>query len=133
MSLGHDEVMRIVTRLVSGGPLNALPRRSADLEALLALAAANFPFGRTFREEEVNERLIEWLETFTSDGVDHVTVRRELVDRLLLLRDAAGAAYRQNAQRVDRLIDASARTIDPGAILAGALERREARKRLRSA
>jgi len=131
--LDHKTVLSTVTRIVNAGPIDALPRRRADLDVLLALACARFQYGRAYREDEVNEELLVWLESFATNAVDHVSVRRELVDRQLLLRDAAGAAYRLNRAGLDALIDVSARTVDPGDVMSAVQLRREERKRARDA
>jgi hypothetical protein len=113
-------------RLLANGPLTALPTRRDDVELLLQLAAARFESGRTYSERDVNELLREWLATFSEPhGVDHVSLRRELVDARLLARDASGSEYRLNPRRLRRDVPDAA----PAAILAEMREQRAARKR----
>jgi hypothetical protein len=84
-------------RLFANGPLTALPTRPADLKLLLRLAAARLQPGRHYSEAEINEALREWLATFSAaHGIDHVTLRRSLVDIGHLQRDRAGSTYRLN-------------------------------------
>lgn len=117
------EVRSTLRRMLANGPLTALPRRPDDLDVLLALAAARFEPRRAYSETEVNDLLQGWLEPFASPyGVDHVTVRRCLVDSRLLLRDRAGSTYR----RADRV---SAPIVEPAAIMAEVKLEREKRKR----
>jgi hypothetical protein len=90
-------------RLLANGPLTAMPTRRDDVELLLQLAAARFQSGRTYGEKDVNESLREWLAELSAPcGIDHVSLRRELVDARLLVRDASGSEYRLNARRLRR-------------------------------
>jgi hypothetical protein len=51
--------------------------------------------GRDYREREINERLVAWnREVAPAIEVDHVTLRRLLVDHGLLERNADGSRYR---------------------------------------
>jgi len=113
-------------RLLANGPLTGMPTRRDDLELLLQLAAARFESGETYSEKSVNELLRGWLGTFSEPyGIDHVSLRRELVDARLLVRDASGSAYRINARRLRRDVPHAA----PADILAAMREDRAARKR----
>ena len=113
-------------RLLANGPLTGMPTRRDDLELLLQLAAARFESGKTYSEKNVNELLRDWLGTFSEPyGIDHVSLRRELVDARLLARDASGSAYRINARRLRRDVPEAA----PADILAAMREDRAARKR----
>ena len=114
-------------RLLANGPLTGWPRRPADAALLVRLAAARFDGGRDYREAEVNEALREWLATFSAEyGIDHVTLRRELVDARFLGRDKSGALYRLEASVAAEL--EALRSIDPRALLAEARQAREHRK-----
>jgi len=131
--LDYQQVLAVVTRLVNGGPLEALPKKRSDQTVLLALASAGFASARVYREDEVNDRLRAWLASFASpQGLDHVTFRRQLVDERFLLRNATGAAYRINFVKLEREITESARSIDPGAVLVAVQTRRDERKRARA-
>ena len=114
-------------RLLANGPLTGWPRRPADSALLVRLAAARFEAGREYREGEVNELLREWLAAFCAEhGIDHVTLRRALVDARFLARDRSGALYRQSASVAAEL--EALRSLDPGALLAEARQAREHRK-----
>ena len=90
-------------RLLANGPLTGMPTRRDDLELLR-----------------------DWLGTFSEPyGIDHVSLRRELVDARLLARDASGSEYRINARRLRRDVPEAA----PADILAAMREDRAARKR----
>ena len=132
MLLDEKAVTNVLTRMLSAGPLEALPKRRSDLNVLLALASARFKAKRAYFEVEVNERLIAWLDTFASrTSLDHVTMRRELVDQHFLVRNRAGSVYQLSTNKLDATIETSARSIDPAAVLIAAQLQREERKRAR--
>jgi hypothetical protein len=127
----HDvaTVLGTLKRVLANGPLEHMPQRESDLEVLLALAAARLEPGRRYTEGELNDALAQWLETFASrDGVDHVTLRRGLVDARLLRRDKAGTFY-EASEKADRALAA----IEPARILADVRAEREERKRRHAA
>jgi hypothetical protein len=68
--------------------------RIADFNLMLAAAAHAFAAGRSYSEGEVNDILRGWL---AHEGsmltVDHVELRRWLVDSRVLARDDYGRAY----------------------------------------
>jgi len=113
-------------RMLANGPLTGLPVKPADLDVLLALAALRFEPGREYREREVNDLLREWLRTLCAPfGVDHVTLRRCLVDARILHRDRQGSTYQVDPARIDRALA----DIDPVQLLAEVRDERAARKR----
>jgi hypothetical protein len=77
---------------ISLGILHA--SRPADFRLMLAAAARAFAAGRRYAENEVNDVLRDWL---AHEGamlaVDHVELRRWLVDCRALDRDDYGRAY----------------------------------------
>ena len=101
--------------------LTALPKRPSDQVLLAKLAASHFEPDREYREAEVNEELSNRLETFCEPyGIDHVTMRRLMVDSRLLMGDTAGASY--HVGDVERL-DA-----EPAQVLAEIARERKDRK-----
>ena len=97
----RDETHRALKRMLSNGPLAAIPKRPSDQHLLVALAAAQFEPQRTYRESEVNETLLAWIETFCEpDGLDHVTLRRMLVDFRLLTRTKSGSTYHLDHEKL---------------------------------
>ena len=64
--------------------------------------------------------------------VDHVSLRRRLVDQRYLLRNPAGAAYRVNREKTAERLSPAAQSIDPGVVLASVESERARRKRARS-
>lgn len=113
-------------RLLANGPLTGWPRRPADQDLIVGLTAARFEAGRAYPEGEVNQVLKAWLATFVAPyGIDHVSLRRALVDAGFLVRDTAGSLYRLDPARPAPR-DGGA---DPGALLAEIEAERAQRKR----
>jgi hypothetical protein len=76
--------------------------RPADLAVVLAAAGCTFGVGEILSEREVNERLLAWLAgTGAMLAVDHVDLRRWLVDTGVLARDGYGRAYTRGEPRPD--------------------------------
>jgi hypothetical protein len=127
--MGKDEVVAALSRMLSGGPLERMPKRRSDTEMLLALAAAGLGPG-LHTEQQINEYLTPWLAEFASPiGVDHVTFRRYMVDFNYVGRVASGRTYAVIRSKVDATLDAEAGTVDPGDVLATVTRQRRARKR----
>ncbi len=80
--------------LRAGGVGPGLPRRRADRWILLHAAARALPRGEALAEAALNEHLKGWLTSLGPRvGLDHVSLRRALVDEGFLHRDARGARY----------------------------------------
>jgi hypothetical protein len=126
------ETHKTLKRLLVNGPLTGYPARPADQELIIELAALKLDAAATYREPELNAVLKDWLATFCAPfGIDHVTLRRELVDRRFLSRDTAGASYAVNRERIAAVTADG--TVEPGAVLAEIHHEREARKRRHAA
>ncbi len=109
--------------------MRRMPKSRKDTEVFLALAASILDPRTAYSESEVNELLVEWMTDFTSpSGMDHVTVRRYLVDYRFLLRDVSGSTYRTNQTIINKFIEPAARSIQPGNILNDVQRERERRK-----
>ena len=110
---------------------SALPRRRRDRHIVLRSVVLTLDPDTRYRETEVNVRLEEWLAGVGSGFViDHVSLRRELVDMGYLVRDAAGTGYRVAAgERAAIHFDSGVARIDPVALVAAAQEEREQRRK----
>jgi len=76
--------------------------RIADFNLMLAVASRAFATGRSYAEGEVNDVLRDWLAHEGSMlAVDHVELRRWLVDCRVLARDDYGHAYALGAPSAD--------------------------------
>lgn len=128
----NEETLLSLKRLLANGPLTAVPKRPSDQQLLVTLASAQFEAQRSYREPEVNETLVTWIATFCEPhGIDHVTLRRLLVDSRLLTRSPSGSNYRVNPERLAE-VEAVA-TIAPAEVLSEIRSERESRKRRRAA
>ena len=124
----REEACRSLRRLLANGPLTAVPKRPSDQQLLVTLAVAQFEPQKTYREGEVNETLKAWIQTFCEPyAIDHVTLRRLLVDSRLLSRTASGSAYRINREKIGET--EAVATVEPAKMLAEIRGERESRKR----
>jgi len=127
----RDMAHQALKRLLANGRLTAVPKRPADQELLMALAASRMDAHRSCRESEVNECLRGWLETISEPfGIDHLTLRRMLVDSGFLTRTTSGSLYRINLERLGEI--EAIRGIEPADVLAQVQNERDLRKRHRA-
>ena len=91
-----DETMTALERLAPKQGLTLANLGGDDLQLVLALAARCLPVGSVQSEREVNNALKGWLAaTGAMLRVDHVELRRTLIDFQLWQRDGFGHAYRR--------------------------------------
>ncbi len=132
MTQTRESAYRDLKRLLANGPLTGVPRRPSDQDLLVALAASRFDAQGSYSESEVNERLKAWLQAFCEPfGIDHVSLRRMLVDSRLMSRTDSGSTYRVNLERAGEM--EAVRTVEPVHVLAEIRGDRESRKRQRAA
>lgn len=126
-----ERARRDLKRLLANGLLTALPKRPSDQELVAMLAASRFDPRKVHTEAEVNDRLVMWLGSISEEyGIDHVTMRRLLVDLRLILRTSSGSTYQVNEAKAADL-DA-VRAVDPAAIAAEIQAERSRRKQQRA-
>lgn len=127
--ISRDEAERVLSRIFRAGPLRHLPKSRKDTELLIALAAAYLDPQAVYTEKAINNEIREWMAGFTdSVTMDHVTLRRYMVDYRLVLRDDNGDRYRTNQMVLNAFISADARSIRPIELFRQVQEEREARK-----
>ncbi len=128
MASMHESDDRALRRLLANGPLDAVPKRPTDQDLLVRLAIATLEPEREYGERELNEHLEAWLATFTEPyGIDHVTLRRMMVDSRLLLRTPSGSRYMLSPDAGEAL--ESLRDVHPAQVLEQVREERAERKR----
>lgn len=73
----------------------AWPKRKSDRQIIRLSIAAFFNLNKTdYREIDVNDLIMTWSAHFGGRlNLDHVTLRRELVDARILSRDNHGGQY----------------------------------------
>ena len=124
----RESAQRTLGRLLANGPLTALPKRPSDQQLIAVLAATRFEPGKAYLEAEVNGRLAAWLESISEPyGIDHVTLRRLIVDSRLMTRTTSGSTYQVNPAKAAEI--AAFAEVDPADVLAEVRSTRDLRKR----
>ena len=117
-----------------GGAGTAFPRRMRDRHILYRSIIQGLDYARNYSEAELNEVLHQWLlDIGTCLDIDHVTLRRYLIDERYLSRDANGNAYQVNPAGSDFVeFEPSIAAIDPVLVIQAAKDRVAERKRQQS-
>jgi hypothetical protein len=93
-AISRDEFERRTAALFVGGVGPGLPRKRRDRHILLKGAAVALGHGRTLTEAALNDELERWLAALgPAVRLDHVSLRRYLIDEGFLVRDPAGKRY----------------------------------------
>ena len=122
-----EDAEDLLRRILRSGRLQGFPTHPRRRDTVLAVAAGGLVRRRPYSEEEVNAVLIDWLASVRT-RIDHVTLRRRMVDCGFLKRTRDGSRYLLNYGRVAGVLGDPAPRIDAGAILEGILRERESRK-----
>ena len=113
-----EQVEKVFRRLLKGGAMRRMPRNRSDLQVFLALAASALDPQFDYDEQKLNEHLMEWMSGFTDPVVmDHVSIRRYLVDYHYLHRDVPGTTYKTNQPMINTVIKPRARSVQPLVLL----------------
>lgn len=90
-----DEFVMRLCRLGADGAHRRFPRNARDREILMQSVVMQLDSARTYSEPEINGQLKAWSsDVAPSIDIDHVTLRRLLVDYHRLERTFDGRAYR---------------------------------------
>lgn len=117
---------RFVTIMLAG---QGLPKKRPDRDIVFVSAILGLDPARSYTESELNDALRRWTGRFgDSCGLDHVTLRRYLIDEGYIARDSAGAAYRLAAETAPTTFDPSISDLDLDQLLFEARGEREKRK-----
>jgi hypothetical protein len=117
---------RFVSLVLAG---RELPRKPLDRHILLISSILKLDPGQPYSEKELNEQLQLWVIHFGRGfGLDHVTLRRYLVDEKYLTRDAAGGTYELATEGLPYTFDESIRELDLEQRVAEARQARELKK-----
>ena len=91
-----DEFLDRLCRFAAKSSPRGFPRRRRDREILMKSIRMLMDSARTYTEKEINELLRDWnRDVAPAIEVDHVTLRRHLVDWGYLERTADGSSYRE--------------------------------------
>ena len=115
---------RLIALILSGGT-PGLPRRLLDRRVLLTTICLELDRRRAYTQREIDERLAWWPHRMGGRfGLDHVTLRRALVDDGYLLRDRAGHEYRVCGNILQGACDPAVLELNPVECLEVERERR---------
>jgi hypothetical protein len=93
-TISSDEFKKRLPQLCLTAKTVELPRRLRDRHILLKAISLHFDSDRFYTEPEVNRIIKRWLsDVGQSLEIDHVTLRRTLVDESYLSRAAGGVTY----------------------------------------
>jgi hypothetical protein len=117
-----------------GGAGSAFPRRLRDRHILYRTIIQSLDPSKKYSEGEVNDVLQQWrLDIGACLDIDHVTLRRYLIDEMYLLRESNGSAYVVNpAGRAIVEFEETVAAIDPVTVIQSAKDRVAERKRMHS-
>lgn len=124
----RGDIETLFRNLLQTGALQALPTNPHVRDTVLAVATGGLARQRPYAEREVNDVLSAWL-TSVRATIDHVTLRRRMVDLGFLKRTTDGSRYYLNFGRVAAILGDGAVGVDAGAIADDIVRGREARKR----
>ena len=106
-----------------------LPKKPQDRHVLWISAIQKMDPGHQYTEAALNDVLARWCNRFgTRVELDHVTLRRYLIDAGYLIRDPAGKIYEPAADVPDCSYAPEIRALDLDLLLLDAERDREARK-----
>ena len=106
-----------------------LPKRPLDFNILLCSSVIGLQPERGYSEGELNAELQRWILEFGGGfGLDHVTLRRYLIDEKYIRRDPAGKAYQLDSEGPRFTYDPAIRSLDLQRLVAEARQQRAKRK-----
>lgn len=106
-----------------------LPKKALDLNILLLSSVLGLEPGREYSEGELNAELQRWILAFGGNfGLDHVTLRRFLIDAKYLRRDPGGKAYVLEPAGPRFSYDPALRSLDLQVLVADARQERSKKK-----
>ncbi|MCH7565649.1 MAG: DUF2087 domain-containing protein [Gemmatimonadetes bacterium] len=90
----RDEFSSRLVELCVNGRITGFPRRTRDLHILMKSVVLTFDAAAEYSEREVNEELRMWMaDICPSFEIDHVTLRRRLIDEGYVERERDGSKY----------------------------------------
>jgi hypothetical protein len=114
--------------LILGG--RDLPKKRIGRHILYISAILGLEPGRQYTEGDLNDALRKWTDRFGGNfGLDHVTLRRYLVDERYLKRDTAGGSYERATEDLPFTFDQTMEMLDLDELVAEARKARELKKR----
>jgi len=125
----HQFKKRIVELCIRSA-LPGFPRRRRDRHILLKSITLTLDTEARYTEQEINERLNLWLSKCPSFNIDHVSLRRRLVEARYLVRSKDGSCYRLCVPaQIQQMFDPELDKIDVLETLRAGLDQIERKKR----
>ena len=113
-SIKVDEFKQRLEILCLKGGGRGLPRKPRDRQILFKSMTLMLDNETTYSEAKINRQIEIWLaEIGSMIEIDHVTLRRYLVDEGYLSRDEAGVTYRVSIENTADLFEAAINQLDP--------------------
>lgn len=127
--LTEGEFQASVAKVFGAGAMKSYPKNRNDRLTFLGAAVLSLNDETSFSESEINAALGTWLKTMEAlDVLDHVTLRRYLVDERLLAREKNGTRYLVNKAGFKERFEAGIIACDVQEIAGKAEAERRARK-----
>jgi hypothetical protein len=107
-----------------------LPKKPLDRQIVLISAILGLTPHRKYSESEINGELQKWVLQFGQRySLDHVTLRRYLIDERYLMRDASGGVYQLGAlEQLAFTFDPTLMALDLNVLITEAKAAREVKK-----
>lgn len=115
-----------VSTIIQG---RGFPKKRRDQQIFLLSVVSTLDPNKSYSEPEINEALKGWVNDFGEPlYLDHVALRRALVDEALVNRDPAGTVYVLNNDTPPLQFDPSILQLDLKQLIADGYAEQEARK-----
>ena len=126
----HITASQFTNRFVSQilGTRN-LPKKRLDRHVLFISSILGLKPSRKYSEKELNDELRKWTVLFGGNlGLDHVTLRRFLVDEKYITRDLSGRSYELVTSDLPYTYDQSIKKLNLKELINEAMKVQELRK-----
>ena len=123
----ENEFKKRLTSLILGA--RDFPKKHQDRHILLKSSTLGLTPGEIYTESQINDNLQGWTSAFGGNfGLDHVTMRRYLIDDGYVQRDPAGGSYQLGASELEFTYDDSIMGLDLEELIRQAQLERERKK-----
>ena len=128
--LSVSEYCASLAKIFGRGPVLRYPKIARDRTVFLACATASLAQGQQYSETEINGTLGSWLKSKDAlEAIDHVTLRRYLIDTGFLGRAKNGADYNVISSALALAIEPDALRLRVEDVLRNSEEERLERKK----
>lgn len=129
LPISVPEFKKRLAQLCLTGKSPELPRRQRDRQIVFKSIALRLSKHRAYTEQEINRALANWtVEVGHSLEVDHVTLRRSLIDEKYLERSEDGSLYRLSISCCADWFAPDVDEIDPCLVIQQAIDEAKAKR-----